>query len=228
MTRSQKVAIACGSVTAIFLAGVAVTVLSLLMRANYGNKSARAPMHFGLTNRVEIANHPGLQFRRGPFTISFWFKTTTQQGYLSFLSKRRNTMGDGWVIHAQQDDTFLFYTAGCSSPTSSPQQFRDGQWHHLVLNRNGQTLTFYYDNQNVGSGPDTCDHNEVHPLCFGMDADRDQAWHFEGELAEIHIYNRALSDSEIALEWNDGKGRKTAVPGGGLVAGYHFEDGGGG
>src|SRR5258706_232298 len=80
--------------------------------------------------------------------------------------------------------------------------------------------------QQIGSGPDTCDHNEVHHLRLGMDAD--QGWHFEGELAEVHIYNRALSDPEIALEWNDGKGRKTAVPGGELVAGYRFEDSSGG
>ena len=58
--------------------------------------------------------------------------------------------------------------------------------------------------------------------------DADQGWHFEGELAEVHIYNRALSDPEIALEWNDGKGRKTGVPAGGLAAGYHFEDAEGG
>lgn len=226
MTRSQQVAIACGTVAALLIIGFGGGIVSLLSGRSSPSKSALAPLRFDLSNRVEIANHPGLQFRRGPFTISFWFKTTTQQGYMTFLSKRVNTMGDGWVIHAQHNDTFLFYTAGCASPTSAPQSFRDGQWHHFVATRESQTMNLYLDNQMIGSGPDTCDHNEVHPLRFGMDAE--EGWHFEGEMAEIHIYNRALSDAEIALEWNDGKGRKTAVPAGGLVAGYHFEDRSGG
>jgi sialidase-1 len=226
MTRSQKVAIGCGSVAAVLIIGFAAAVLSLLGPPTQSNKSALAPMRFGLSNRVEVANHQALQFHRGPFTISFWFRTTTQQSYLTFLSKRANTMGDGWVIHAQQNDTFLFYTAGCASPTSSPQSFRDGQWHHFVAMRNGQSMTLYFDNRNVGSGPDICDHNEMHNLRLGMDAD--EGWSFDGELAEVHIYNRALSDAEIAQEWNEGKGRKTSVPGGGLVAGYRFEDASGG
>ena len=142
------------------------------------------------------------------------------------MGKRISGLGDGWVLGANQESGLSFYTAGCASPASRPQQFRDGQWHHLVVTRTGQTMTFFYDNQNVGGGPDTCDHNEVHPLRIGMDADK--GWHFDGEIAEVHFYNRALTDAEIAIEWNDGKGRTEAVPGGGLVAGYHFNDAGGG
>ena len=32
---------------------------------------------------------------------------------------------------------------------------------------------------------------------------------------------------EVAEEWNNGNGRKSAVAGGGLIAGYHFDEGAG-
>lgn len=186
------------------------------------SKQNLTSLQFDLSRRVEIASDPALQFGAGPFTISFWFRTTSKQKYLTFICKRENTMGDGWIIHGQENNTFLFYSAGCASPTSSPQQFRDGQWHHLAFVRSGTTLTIFYDDQQVGSGPNTCNYVDRHPIRIGMDAD--EGWHFDGDLAELHLYNRALSPAEIAEEWNQGKPRKTAVPAGGLVAGYHFDE----
>lgn len=180
------------------------------------------PLKFDLSKRVQIAHDPALQFGSGPFTISFWFRTTSRQRYMTFVCKREDTLGDGWIIHGQENNTFLFYSAGCASPTSSPQLFRDGQWHHLAFVRSGTTLTMFYDNQQVGSGPNTCNYRDTHPIRIGMDADA--GWHFDGELAELHLYNRALTPAEIGEEWNGGNGRKTAVAGGGLIAGYHFDE----
>jgi hypothetical protein len=224
MTRSQRVAIISGVATAFLLIASALLFLWFWVAAPQLKQAVRTPIRFDLSNRIEIPNHPSLQFRRAPFSISMWFRTTSQRKYIAFMGKRISGMGDGWVLGANAENGLSFYTAGCASPASTPQNFRDGQWHHLVATRVGQTMTFYYDNQNVGSGPDTCDHNEVHPLRIGMDADG--GWHFEGEVAEVHLYNRALSDSEIAMEWNNGKGRTTALQGGGLVAGYHFDEAG--
>ena len=196
-----------------------------LFFARSAPQSSLTPVQCNLMNRVEIPNHPELQFRRDPFSISFWFRTTTQRKYIAFIGKRVHGLGDGWVVGCNEQSGLSFYTAGCASPASSPQQFRDGKWHHAVVTRAGQTMTFYLDNRQVGFGPDTCDHNEVHPLRLGMDFDG--GWNFEGELAEVHIYKRALAESEIAAEWNGGKPRKEAVPGGGLIAGYHCDQSGG-
>jgi hypothetical protein len=222
MTRSQKIAIFSGVATSFLLIGLAALFLWVWAIRPELKQATRTPIRFDLANRIEIPNHPSLQFRRGPFSISMWFRTTSKRSYIAFIGKRINCLGDGWVLGANEKDGLSFYTAGCASPASRPQNFRDGQWHHLVAMRTGQTMTFYYDNQNVGSGPDTCDHNELHPLRLGMDADG--GWHFEGEMAEVHLYNRALTESEVALEWNEGKGRATGLPIGGLLAGYHFED----
>jgi hypothetical protein len=230
MTRSQIVAIVVGIATAFVLILVAAGLLLFQFRSHPVVKSVTAgssaqkltPLRFALSNRVEVADSPSLRFGRGPFSISLWFRTTTDRKYIAFIAKRINLMGDGWVLGGDSHNALSFYTAGCASPASQPQSFRDGQWHHLVAVRSGELMTFYFDNQNIGSGPDTCNHNDTNPLKIGMDADG--GWNFDGDISEVHLYNRALGPTEIAEEWNNGRGRKVAASGGGLLAGFHFDE----
>lgn len=230
MTRSQIVAIVVGIATALLIILVGAGVLLFQIRSHPLLKTVTpapsvkklTPLRFELSNRVEVADSPSLRFGRGPFSISLWFRTTTDRKYIAFMAKRISGMGDGWVLGADNNSALSFYTAGCASPASRPQIFRDGQWHHLVAVRNGDVMTFYFDNQNVGSGTDTCNHNDTNPLKIGMDADG--GWHFDGDISEVHIYNRPLEPMQIAEEWDNGQGRKTAASGGGLVAGFHFDE----
>ena len=57
-----------------------------------------------------------------------------------------------------------------------------------------------------------------------MDAEPN-GWHFDGDMAEVHFYNRALNNDEITSEWNSGQPIKGKVIGEGLVAGYHLGTG---
>ena len=184
---------------------------------------ARHALKFNLGNRVEIPNDPALQFGAAPFTISFWFRTGSERPLVSFISKRVNPLGDGWVVH-QDHGQLLFYCAGCASPKSQPVSVRDQEWHHLAVTRSDRQMTFYLDGKNVGAGGTQCNHYDNNPLRIGMDGDGD-AWHFEGEISEVHFYGRALGLGEVAEEWNLGQGRTEPVAGGGLIAGYHFDEG---
>src|SRR3954471_20734573 len=211
MNRSQVIAIVAGATLTLLLilGGAGLLVFTKRSRATVNVTTPQPapilnPLQFELSNRVEIRDDPQLRFRREPFTISFWFRTRSTRKYTAMIAKRTSALGDGWVLGSGDNDGLYFYCAGCASPSSQPVQFRDGQWHHYVLARDGDTLKFYFDNRSIGGGPDTCDHNDVNPLKIGMDAD--QGWHFEGEIAEVHIYKRTLSEPEIGEEWNIGKG----------------------
>jgi hypothetical protein len=196
--------------------------LNLIKRARISSASgAHRGMRFDLSNRIEIPNDPRLQFGQGDFAISFWFDTTSPRPCLSFISKRRSPMGDGWVVHLDHDQ-LLFYCMGCVNQRSEPLRVRDGLWHHVVVTRAAGQLMLYLDNQPVGSGPDLCNHNDLNPIRIGMDGDG-EAWHFEGELAQAHFYKRALSAAEVAEEWNEGRGLDQAVDAGGMAAGYHLD-----
>jgi hypothetical protein len=186
------------------------------------SNGVRHALKFNLSNRVEIPNDPALQFGDSTFTISFWFKTASERPYLGFISKRANSLGDGWVVH-QDHGQLVFYCAGCSAPKSQPVSIRDNQWHHLLVTRSGGLITFYLDGKNVGLGGTQCSHDDNNPIRIGMDGDGN-SWHFEGEISEVHIYGRTLRRDEVAEEWNNGQGQTGPVAAGGLIAGYHFDE----
>jgi hypothetical protein len=206
----------------VLLAGVISTII--LYRLLY---PAMLPaLRFDRSSRVEIPSAPDLEFGNRPFSVSLWLRTTTSQKNVTFIAKRASALGDGWGIFGQGDNQFLFYAAGCASPMSSPQNYRDGQWHHLAVVRHEARVDLYHDSQLVGSGPERCSFLDHHPISVGMDGERGE--HLEGELAEVRIYNRALSPAEVAAEWSQGKGSSQSAAAPGLVAGYHFDEDGGG
>jgi hypothetical protein len=184
---------------------------------------ARHALKFNLSNRVEIPNDPALQFGDLPFTISFWLKTASERPLVSFISKRIDSLGDGWVVH-QDHGQLLFYCMNCCSPKSQPVSIRDDQWHQVLVRRSGNQMFFYLDGKSAGSGETHCNHYDNNPIRIGMDGGGN-SWHFEGEISEVHFYGRGLSQDEISEEWNNGQGRTEALDGGGLVAGYHFDEG---
>ena len=76
-----------------------------------------------------------------------------------------------------------------------------GAWYHLALTRSGDTYTVYVNG--VAAGSDTCDRaipNADVPLMIGQA----EGFYFNGQLDEVTIYNRALSDSEIAAIYSAG------------------------
>ncbi|MCI0745323.1 MAG: protein kinase [Verrucomicrobia subdivision 3 bacterium] len=179
---------------------------------------------FNGSSRVEIPSSKNLEFGRQPFSVSLWLRTTTRRKNITFMAKRRNAKTDnGWVIHGQEGNQFVFYAAACSQIISSPQDYRDGRWHHLAVVRHDSRVDIYFDSQLVGSGPESCNFQDDHPIYIAMDGLGGD--HYQGELAEVCIYNRPLNEDEIADEWNNGQRRKTSVPGPGLVAGYRFDEG---
>jgi hypothetical protein len=197
-------------------------VITLLVFYRALTPAVMPALRFDGSNRVEIASTPMLEFGTQAFSVSFWFRTTTTNKNITFPPKRASAAGVGWGIFGQGDNQFLYYAAGCSSPMSSPQNYRDGRWHHLAVVRNVGRVEIRYDGVLVGSGPERCDHRDQNPLLVGMDGELGH--HLEGEVAELHLYNTALTPEQLAAEWNDGKGSRKSVAGSSLIAGYHFDE----
>jgi hypothetical protein len=209
--------------TAVLVVALALTagLLAILM-LHLSRRSEDFSLQFAGSNRVEISSTPALKFGRGPFTASLWFRTTTTNQNITFISKRADALRDGWGVFGQGDHQFLFYSAGCASPMSTPQPYRDGRWHHLLVVRDPGRVEIFYDGTRVVSGPEQCDYRDHHPLLIGMDGRG--GGHFSGEISEVHLYNVALTDDQIAREWNGGRGARESVAGDALVAGYHFDE----
>jgi hypothetical protein len=157
-----------------------------------------------LTTQISVASAPDLDAGTG--TIAFWMKSSGNTGpgdFASILFDRR-TGGLGDVI-AMQDDGALFVQAqgfGTGVNSFSTQgKVSDDVWHHVAYVYDQSAagyIKIYIDGALSGSNSNTGEWAWPvdQPLEFGLS--HDNYWFaFNGEMDDIRVYNRALTDAEI-------------------------------
>jgi Concanavalin A-like lectin/glucanases superfamily len=79
-----------------------------------------------------------------------------------------------------------------------------GSWYDLVVTVNGGTLTYYVDGNQVGTAtysgsPLFMDHKHVFQI---GDSTRYTTGEFDGNIAQVSIYNQALTPAQVAAHWS--------------------------
>ena len=139
-------------------------------------------------------------------SISFWFKTTASN-YDAMLAKYSWSADNGYTA---QMDTYNSPEIrgrdgnGVFSESNTDGLARnDGEWHHFVGIVNGNTWSTWIDTAMIGSYNNGHTNVDVGactlPLTFGRLSEPVGAgWrYYTGALDDIHIYNRAITQSEI-------------------------------
>jgi len=97
---------------------------------------------------------------------------------------------------------------------------RDGQWHHLLARREGDTVTLYLDGQLAGERKGAGEHFDLGGAFYHLGRDtRAGETRFEGQLDTVRLWTRALSEPEIR------QAAKTSAPAdrNGLLIEYLFD-----
>jgi prepilin-type N-terminal cleavage/methylation domain-containing protein len=151
----------------------------------------------GADDYVTIPDSPSINLGTGDFTLVAWIKAaTTQTTYPQILSKR-GTTANGFLFGLWSNGNLFMQIAGANYPIATDPNLRDNNWHYVVAVRRGSTVTYYIDGANKGSFTSTASMSSTHALWIGRDEPAAGFTPFNGLIDEIHIYNRALSDSEI-------------------------------
>jgi hypothetical protein len=168
-----------------------------------------------------------------PFTIAAWVKTSQGTGaYPGIVTKYLGGSGQGFALALNAGrlapwyyaDTTHFVEPGFSGPTD--RFIADGLWHHLAFVVDTSSGRTFIDGQLVNTQgwtgtPATSYSTE--PLRFGA-YPGGAGLPFSGELDEVTLWNRALSESEI--------GTLSIMPAQGTEAGlqgcWRFDEAGGG
>ena len=142
----------------------------------------------------------------GSFAISFWLKTTSTGGTGSFWYNGAGLV-DGTVFGSTSDfgvsllgGKIAFGIGGPDTTLQSTTAINDGQWHQVAVTRNGFTgmMTIYLDG--------TFNANLIGPvgtrmappyLCLGSLQTGTEGF-YNGELAEIRLYNSWIDTNAIA------------------------------
>ncbi|MFM1793860.1 MAG: hypothetical protein RL642_245, partial [Bacteroidota bacterium] len=163
-----------------------------------------------------------LQFTN--FTVEAWIKPASGGSLVqSVISKSNSSANSGFVFPATTNRwsncSFIIYINGQKRTISAPMSSINS-WLHAAATYDGNTMKLYLGGilmnsfQVIGSIS-----NNTDSLLIGTNAAKTQF--FKGQLDEVRIWNRALSECEI----QQNMGCQLALPQSGLQAYYRFDQG---
>ena len=177
----------------------------LLNGVTYTSGFSGQAFHFnGQGSEVQF-DEVGGNFGRYPFTLAFFIKTTSPVSQAiwekrpvcnaaSFWGFRMT--GNLWGAELDGDEFGTDNTGVPGAPIIA-----NGRWHHVALVRDGTTNTIYVDGANPGTAisPHPVQLSNTAPMRAGMSACTgvDGTNPYEGDLDELMIFNKALSQQKI-------------------------------
>ena len=168
---------------------------------------------FDGTDDYVITTRPNSLVTGGPISVSLWAKWTTTGTSASDIqvlvdNNHSSSPAQGFVLQDRPDlsKSLTFSSDISANGAVSTFQVGDGTWHHIV-GTNDQTTTKLYidgslDAQTSEGGLATVQPN----ITIGY-------WQFTpgrlltGNIAQVSIYNRALTAAEVEQNYNATKGR---------------------
>jgi hypothetical protein len=139
-------------------------------------------------------------------TISIWYNSTGKSP--NYFTPLGNDDAPNNYAIWMTSNTNVYYKVedgsnGYVGWTTS--NYNDGNWHNLVFSRVNQTVNLYIDKVIQTVTNNTLANNNTVIDKIGSKSDNTD-W-FKGNLANIQMYNRALSANEVLHNYNALKGR---------------------
>ena len=178
----------------------------------YGATSATGPhgevdgaMSFdGVDDYIDCGD---LQDIANTFSISLWVKPTTYSSYNPLVFRDgNNTYNLGLRIDGSGNIEFRQYGG---DEIRTDEGYPTQEWTHIVVTSNNLNGNIYVNGELKKSG--TFSHSFVDSgnIRFGIYS-YSSGFHFDGNMSDIRIYNRALTADEVAQLYNEG-GKTTVI-----------------
>jgi hypothetical protein len=143
------------------------------------------------------------------FSIEAWAKGTSATTNLWITSEGSTTTNNpicGLVHEGANARFYVRDNAGtATTPTGSTGTFNDGNWHHLVGVRNGNTFTLYVDGAQAAQTTATLGAIAVDTSAIGALKRAAVGNYYPGTVDDVAIYNTALSATQAKLHYDAGR-----------------------
>ncbi|MEV3973731.1 sialidase family protein [Streptomyces sp. NPDC050698] len=174
----------------------------------------------GSDDAVRLPYRSRLPLGEGDFTISLHFRYTATTGEQPFLwmGGIGTTQPQIWLRGEPASDrvrglitTRSGATTVTSASVSADGARNDGRWHHLALRRGGGELTLVLDGEAIGTAdvPGSVSRNSPFGVHIGQRMDS-RAF-LTGAIDDVRVWNRALSDKELASGASGAASRGTVL-----------------
>lgn len=143
-------------------------------------------------------------------TISIWIRYSNHTDFYDpFIAKGPIAAGNPYHINRSSSEIIgaSFQGTGGASAAETSNQADDGNWHHVVATFKNKEVKIYIDNilSSIPAGSDCTNiKNDSNPLTLGFNQGPTRQFWYEGDIDEVRIYNRALSETEIQTLFQEG------------------------
>ncbi len=172
---------------------------------------ANGAQQFSLTSQVNVPDDNTFDWGVSEsFSIEFWMKTDSSSTCSGNQVMAGRTSPFWWV--GCLSNTGLAYfelndTSGNGTAVAGHTDLTDGNWHHIVAIRDSSQVRLYVDGIIEGSS------NYTYSSGFSSTSALTMGWlnlgggyHFIGNMDEVALYNRTLSETEIFNHYYLGRG----------------------
>jgi len=161
----------------------------------------------GVDDFVEVSHSEDLDIP-DEITVMAWVKSSNLAPTNTIISKTgsESKYTTFWMDIRNSGTYILFggYTpTGGGTYINKSYAFSTDVWYHLVGVDDGSNLIIYINGNSIGSGARATRVSGDWPVSIGSRGISSAS--FPGLIDEVKIYNRALSASEIAAEYAQGK-----------------------
>ncbi|SVC07347.1 uncharacterized protein METZ01_LOCUS260201, partial [marine metagenome] len=175
--------------------------------------------------QTPLANEEMFDFQDGTgFTVSAWLRVDGfTKSWQALIAKGE---GNRWRVHRRGGENVFTANGGNADVSAGSTDVNDGEIHHvaLVSDPAGGEVRFYVDGELEGtSGAPSIQSND-NPMMIGENPDA-QGRTWDGLIDDVGIWNRPITEEEVALIYNDGAGTVLVSAGGGKSITWDFNDG---
>jgi PKD repeat protein len=162
---------------------------------------------------VVAANHNACNFGTNDYSISCWVNTPLSTRMMVWQESGKNGSRDNgtWLRIGDNTSTQVMRfnvedaTGASILNLASANSVSDGQWHHLVAVRQGLVTSIYIDGVKRGSLTATVLKEVSNSANFKIgvqEGPTSNSNFFNGDIDDVIIYNKALTDAEVLAFFN--------------------------
>ena len=172
--------------------------------------------------QTPVENEEMFDFQDGTgFSISAWFSVNEfSKNWQALIAKGE---GNRWRIHRRGGENILTGNGGNGDVPAGTPDINDGELHHIVLvsDPENDEVRLYSDGELASSNNGPAIQSNENPMMIGENPDaRNRTW--SGIIDDVGIWNRPITEDEIASIWNGGSGAPLYTEGTKSLIGLNF------
>lgn len=161
----------------------------------------------GTVGSVQYGQVPNGVYFNGDFTINTWVKISAYNNWQRIIDFGQGAGVNSVLLSSTYGTTGYpgFYVSG--SQFQSTTQLSYNTWYNVSATMSGTTGAIYVNGAAAGSQTMSVAQNVTRQYCFIGRSEWAGDGMFQGNIGVIMIYNRALSGTEIATNFNQLRGQ---------------------